>query len=304
MFHLSFLRTIKFSIQDIFRNIWLSLVTITILILALFTVNMLITIDVISRAAIESIKDKIDVNIYLNGETKEEDAMALKSQIEGLADVKSVIYISRQDALKEFEDKHRKDPEILAALHELGRNPLSPALVIKPDDTARYKELIAALNAIENENIEARNFDDHEVVLSKINSITKKVKETGVMISAIFVLITILLVYNSVRVAIYTHRREIRIMRLVGASNWFIRMPYVISGLFYTAIGIGVIIVVFLPFLNLLQPYLATFFVDYNINVLTYFKENMLNIFGAEFAMLAFVNMLASLIAVGKYSKV
>jgi cell division transport system permease protein len=304
MFHLSFFRTIKFSVQDIFRNIWLSLVTITILILALFTVNILITIDVISRAAIESVKEKIDVNIYLKGETKEEEALALKAQIEGIKDVRAVEYVSRQAALEAFEEKHSKDPEILAALHELGKNPLSPALVIKPADTTRYKDLIAALNAVQNDNIEARNFDDHELVLSKINSITKKVKEAGLFISAIFVLITILLVYNAVRVAIYTHRKEIRIMRLVGASNWFIRMPYVFSGIVYTAIGIGAAMLVFFPFLNLLQPYLATFFVDYNINILAYFQTNSVRIFGAEFAGLAFVNMLASLIAVSKYSKV
>ena len=124
MFLISFARVIKFSLQDFVRNIWLSVVTITILILALFSVNMLLTVNVISQAAIEVIKEKIDVNIYLKTDAEEIKIMALQSKISNLGQVKAVRYISKEEAMENFKTKHKSDPEILEALRELGKNPL------------------------------------------------------------------------------------------------------------------------------------------------------------------------------------
>jgi len=304
MLFLSFLRTIKFSLQDSVRNIWLTIVTITILILALFSVNMLLTVKFISDAAIKSIKERIDVNIFINNDAKDEEILALKARVSNLGNVKEVRYVSKDEALEVFRDKHKADIGVLEALQELGKNPLSPTLIIKPKDTDQYESLITSLNSINDPIIEARNFDDHRTILKKINGITDKVSSAGIFISAIFIAITILLVYNSIRVAIYTHNREIAIMRLVGASNWFIRMPFVISSFNYTLLGLLAVVLLFYPFLNLLQPYIDTFFIDYNINVINYFSDNFLKIFGLQFFGLVLVNTVASLIAVGKYSKV
>ena len=304
MFFLSLLRTIKFSLQDTYRNIWLSLVTITILILALFSINMLLTVKVISEAAVKSVKDKIDINLYIANDTKEEDIMALKARLANLREVGDVKYISEADAVESFRTKHQNDPDILAALQEVGKNPLSPALIIRPKDTDHYDAMLSSLDSFKDPIIESKNFDDHKAILNKINSITEKVSKAGLVLSLIFVVITILLVYNSIRVAIYTHRREIAIMRLVGASHWFIRMPFLISSFNYTLIGILITTLFFYPFLNLLQPYIDTFFIDYHINIIGYFNQNFVQIFGLEFLGLVVVNIVASLIAVGKYSKV
>lgn len=304
MFLLSFLRVIKFSLQDIVRNIWLSVVTVVILILALFSINLLLIVKVVSSMTIEAIKEKVDVSLYLNTDADENRIATLRAKLSGLAQVKEVNYISKQAALESFREKHKSDPEILAALRELGRNPLSPTLIIKPKDINAYDELIANINKIDDDIIESRNFDDHKMMLNKINSITNKISEGGLFISLIFVLITLLVVYNSVRVAIYTHRREIGIMKLVGASNWFIRAPYLFSSLIYTLAGVIFIIILIYPFLSLLQPYLETFFSGYNLNIISYFNNNFIYIFGLEFLAAAFINILASLVAVGKYSKV
>ncbi|MDP3042987.1 MAG: permease-like cell division protein FtsX [bacterium] len=304
MFLLSLGRIIKFSFQDIGRNIWLSIVTMSILILALFSVNMLLTVNVISQAAIGAVKEKIDVNIYIKPDTEESKIMALKAQISGLSQVKDVRYISKQEALESFKDKHQNDPEVMESLKEIGKNPLTPSLVIKPKDVDQYQELIVNLNSIKDDIIESRNFDDHKLMIDKINGITDRVSEAGMVISFTFIIITLLLVYNSIRVAIYTHRREIKIMRLVGASNWFIRAPYLFSGIIYTVVGVSAIVVIYYFFLNLLQPYIETFFIDYDINLAAHFRDNFINIFGLQFLVGIVVNMAASLIAVSKYSKV
>jgi len=304
MFLFSFARVIKFSLQDIGRNIWLSLVTIIILVLALFSINLLLVVKVISATAISAVKEKIDISLYLRTNTEENRILALKAKISKLEQVKDIEYISQQAALESFKVKHKNNPEILQALVELGKNPLSPSLIIKPKNIDQYDELIASLNKIEDDIIESRNFADRKTMLEKINSITDKVSEAGLLMSLVFVFITLLVVYNAIRVAIYTHRMEIGIMKLVGASNWFIRAPYLLSSIIYTLIGLIATIIIFYPFLGLLQPYLEAFFIGYNFNVISYFNSHFIAIFGIEFLAAALINALASLVAVSKYSKV
>ncbi len=141
-------------------------------------------------------------------------------------------------------------------------------------------------------------------MISKINSIADKASQTGLFISSMFIVIMLLVVYNSARVAIYTHKREIGIMKLVGASNWFIRAPYLVSSLVYTFFGVLITVVLFYPLLGLLQPYIESFFADYGFNLMSFYNSNFFMIFGLEFLAAALINALASLIAVGKYSKV
>jgi cell division transport system permease protein len=301
---LSTARVIKFSFQDIGRNVWLSLVTIIILILALFTVNMLLVVKVIGETAVEAVKEKIDINLFLKSDASEEQIISLKTKVSNLDEVKEVKYISKTEALEIFRSTHTNNPEILESLREIGNNPLTPNLVIRPNSLDEFDNLINKINTFDDEIIESRNFTNYKVMLEKINSITEKVSRAGLFLSSIFLFITILVVYNSVRVAIYTHRREITIMRLVGASKWFIQMPFLLSGVIYTLVGITAIIGLFYPFLTLLQPYLETFFVGYNVDLINYFYGQAHIIFGLQFLVLALVNMIASHLAVRKYSSV
>ena len=306
MFLLSFFRVIKFSIQDIVRNIWLSLVTLMILVLALFSVNLLLAVKVLSSSTISAVKNKIDVSLYLKTDAAEDRILALKAQVGQLEAVRQVDYISKQAAAEAFREKNKNKPEILQTLIELGKNPLSPSLVIKPKDVNNYNELIASLNKIDDDIIESRDFEDYQTVLAKTNNITQKASQAGLTISLLFILITVLVVYNTARVAIYTHRREIGIMKLVGASTWFIRAPHLISGIIYAFLAVVIIIIILYPFLGLIQPYLSSFFygLDFEVNILSYYNSNFFTIFGLEFLAAALVNLLASLVAVGKYSKV
>jgi cell division transport system permease protein len=304
MFILSIARVIKSSIQDVGRNIWLSVATITILVLALFSVNILLVVKVISTETIQAVKEKIDVSLYLKSDATDVQIANLQEKVSGLTQVNQVDYISKAEALETFRLEHKNDPEILEALVELGKNPLSPSLIVKPKDIDRYDELIESLVNIEDDIIESKNFDDHKAMITKINLISDKASQAGLFISSLFVIIMLLVVYNSIRVAIYTHKREIGIMKLVGASNWFIKAPYLVSSLIYTFIGILITVALFYPFLGFLQPYLSSFFDDYGFNLISFYNSNFFTIFGLEFLAAALINIFASLIAVGKYSKV
>lgn len=301
---IAFLRAIKFSIQDIARNFWLSLVTIIILVLALSLVNILLTVQVVTQSAINSLKEKIDVTLDLKSQAQEGEILALKSQVSNLDKVRSVEYVSKSQAIESFRKEHENDPDILQALRELNTNPLTASLIIKPKDIDQYDDLITDLNKIDSPIIDSRNFDNPKTMLDKINVVTGKINQIGIAVSLLFILITIMVVYNSIRVTIYTHQKEIRVMRLVGASNWFIRAPFLISSIVYTAIGLALTLLLFYPLLNLMQPYLEYFFNGYKLNLVTYFRVNFIMIFGTQFAVAALVNLLASFIAVRKYSRI
>lgn len=301
---LSLYRIIKFSFQDIARNIWLTIVTVTILLLALFSINTLITVRLISDNAVAAIKEKIDISLFLKADTADTEILALKDKISTLPTVKNVVYISKQDAINSFREKYQNDPTVLAALKELGRNPMSPSLTIIPQDFDQSELLINSLKMIDSPIIESRDFSDNSLILKRLTDITKRVNEVGMFIISIFILTSLLVVYNAIRVAIYTHRQEIEIMRLVGASNFFIYMPYLFSALVYALFSVLVIISLFYPFLTLLQPYLEAFFTGYNINILSYFVDNFWIIFSAQFLAIVLINIIASLFAVRKYARV
>jgi cell division transport system permease protein len=297
-------RIIKFSLQDVVRNIWLTIVTITILLLALFSINTLITVRLISEATVAAVKDKIDISLYLKIDAAESAILALKDKIAASPRIKNVVYISKDAAIVSFRARYANNQEILAALKELGRNPLSPSLTITPKDFSESNLVISDLKVLDSPLIESRDFSDNSAILDKINNITKRVSEVGLGIIGIFILISLLVVYNAIRVAIYTHRQEIEIMRLVGASNLFIYMPYLFSAFIYALFSVLIIIGVFYPFLSLLQPYLEAFFVGYNINILAYFLDNFFLIFGGQFLVVLGITAVASFFAARKYARI
>lgn len=301
---LSLLRIIKFSFQDIVRNIWLSIVTITILILALFSINTLLTVQLISQNAVSAVKQKINISLYFKADASEAMILDVRQKVEALPDVKEATFISKSIALETFRNKNKNNPEILNALKELGKNPLSPSLIIIPKNFDNSANLITSLKIMESEAIESRDFSDNSTILEKINFVTSKVNEIGMFLITIFVLTSLLVVYNAIRVAIYTHRQEIEIMRLVGASNFFIYMPYLFSAFIYALVSVLITIVSFYPFLTILQPYLEVFFTGYSVNILNYYVDNFLVIFGLQFLSVFGITLIASLLAARKYAKI
>lgn len=301
---LSLIRALKFSLQDISRNVWLSIVTITILLLAMFSINTLILTRAISDNAVRAVKEKVDLSLYLKSEALESEIFELKLKVNASDRVKSVRYISKQEALDSFRERNKNNPEILQALFELGKNPLSPSLIISPSEVETVPELIEELKSLDSNIIESRDFADNRMILEKIDNITKRIDDIGIFIIAVFIITSLLVIYNSIKVAVYTHKKEIEIMRLVGASNNFIYLPFLLSSIIYTLVASLIIISITFPLLGILQPYLEVFFVDYSINVVSYFVNNFWSIFGWQFLGITLINVLASYLAVKKYAKV
>lgn len=181
---------------------------------------------------IETTKEKVSVSVYFKSEVKEPRIFEIKKELEGkFVEVKSVIYVSKEQAL---EDLLKLAPNMQKAVDVIGGNPLLPSLEIRANSPEQY-EIIA--KAIENSSyrneISNVNFDRNREAFGKMNRFVLVTEKIGLSLGIIFFLLAILVTFNTVRVTIYAHRQEFEIMRLVGASNLYVEIPFLIEGMLY-----------------------------------------------------------------------
>lgn len=301
----SFYRIFIFAWQSFWRNIWLSVVTITIIVLTLISINSLIIVNAITKEAINIIKNKVDISLYFRPEVLEPQVLEVKTYLSSLTQVKELNYVSQKEALEKFRQQHKDDSTILESLAELESNPIGATLQIKAKNIEEYPEIMSVIdNSKYNDIILDKNFDDHQIYISKIKNLSDNIRRIGFFTSGIFILIALLIVFNTIRVAIYTHREEIGVMKLVGASNWFIRSPFLMEGIFYGIIACLFTIIIIYPLLNFLQPHINNFFLTEEFSIVNYFNNNFWEIFGLEFLIIILLNIISSSIAIRRYLKV
>lgn len=301
----SFARIFIFASQSFWRNIWLSIVTITIIVLTFVSINFLIVINVISNAATRIIENKVDVSLYFKPDITEPQVLEVQTYLSSLTQVKEINYVSQTEALEKFRQKHLTDPVIIESLEELSNNPIGATLQVKAKNINDYPAIIEVLdNSKYNQLILDKNFDDHKVYIGKIKSLSDNLKKIGFSLSAVFILIASLIVFNTIRVAIYTHRQEIAVMKLVGATNWFVQGPFLLEAIFYGVIACVLAIIIVYPAISFIQPHLNSFFLTEEFSLVNYFNDNFWLIFGLELLAVILLNIVSSSIAIRRYLKV
>ncbi|TAK05605.1 ABC transporter permease [Patescibacteria group bacterium] len=301
---ISFFRVIKASLQDFVRNFWLSVVTTSILALALISVNILLVLNILAGVALDAVSQRISVSVYLKPTAGEEVVAAMKSSLLAQPSVMEVTVTSADEALRKLQERHPDNEAIQNAVSELGKNPLGPSLAVKARSTNDYPAILASLeHPSYAPYIQEKNFDDHRDLIARIRRISEKVERTAISVSALFAIISLLIVWNSIRITIYTHREEIGIMRLVGASAWFIRMPYIIEALLYSLLGTLIAAAVIFPLSGAVGPSIRNFFDGTQFDLLGFFEREGWRIFGIEFLVAAALTTITSGIAVGRYLK-
>jgi cell division transport system permease protein len=300
----SFWRVVKFALQDLGRNLGLSLMTVCILILMLLSVNVLWSVDTITKEAVKLVKNQINVSLYFKPETTDKEVMEVKKYLDQFPEVTDLTAISREEVLAQFRQKHDLSSDVLSALDELGGNPFGQTLIVKTREPEDYARVMSALDVPEYENmIESKSFEGHEEGIDKIQNITNRVEKLGFGLSILFALISFMIIFNTVRVAIYTHRVEISIKRLVGASSWFIRGPYIVESVIFTIISVGLTAVIMFLALRWIDPYLAVVFTN-GFNLTNYYNSNILTLFGLQAAAVLLLTILSSFLAMRRQLKV
>jgi cell division transport system permease protein len=297
-------RVIAASFQSLFRNAWLGVATIIVLALTLISVNVLVGVSVLLQNAAKAVEDRVDVTVFFKRGANEQLVNQAKFYIADLPQVKSADLVDPAAALEEFKSRHASDPGVLDALKELDGNPLGATLKIKAKNPGDYPFIMETLKNPQFSNaIESKTYDDHADSIQSVKNLGDNARKLGAGLIVIFALIGILIVTNAVRVAIYTHREEIGIMRLVGAGSWYIRAPFALQGVLLVLIAGAVAAGVVAAGVSWIEPSLRGLFDGGDPGLRNYFLAYWPELALAEIGGMAVLIYMTSWIAAGKYLK-
>ncbi|MSU56361.1 MAG: ABC transporter permease [Candidatus Taylorbacteria bacterium] len=301
-------RVIKAGFVNFYRDGFVSLASVLIMTMTLFVIGGVLFLSATLSASLEEIKSKVDVNVYFQTSTSEEEVLALANALRTLPEVKEVDYISREQALGNFKKRHENDELTLQALQELPDNPLGSVLNIRAKEPSQYEGIASflkgdiALGGGKKPIIDEVNYYDNKVAIDNLSNIIKATERIGSILALVLVIISISIALNTIRLAIYISREEISVMRLVGASNTYIRGPFVVSGVLYGVSAALLTLALFYPLTYYLGDSTENFFSGLNLfrYYLAHFGEFSLVIAGSGIVLGA----LSSFLAVRRYLNV
>jgi len=297
-------RVFRFGFQNFFRNFWLSAATVSVLTLTVISINMLVVVNVLGKIAVSSVESKIDVSAHFKPDVDESRVQTVKVALLSMQEVRDVQYVSREDAFSQFKELNGGDIDLMASLDEVGGNPFGATLIIRARDIDDYPAIMQVLSEPTFANlIEEKDFDDRDVMIDRLNSIAARLELFVLAVTALFGCIALLITMNAVRVSIYTHKEEISIMRLVGASNWFIRGPFYVEALIWTVISVGLTVALLYPSLAFAQPFLQRFF-GADVDLMSFYSVNMAEVVGLQFLGVALLTFVTAKMATARYLRV
>lgn len=291
------------------RNGFVSISSVLVMIITLFVITATIFLGAILNASLQEIKNKVDINVYFVRTAPEEDILSLQKVLETLPEVKAPVeYVSREDALADFRQKHQDDQFTLQALDELGENPLGASLNIRAKEPSQYEgiaEFLKSKGALSKDGsaiIDKVNYYQNKDAIDTLSKMIDSANRLGLILTLFLVCVSILITYNTIRLAIFMSRDEISVMRLVGASMMYIRGPFIVSGAIYGVVSGFITLILFFPITLWLGNATAEFFVG--LNVFSYYIENFAQIFLIVIFSGAAIGAISSFLAVRKHLKI
>lgn len=246
MLFTTFKRITRTGFVNFWRNSFLSFAAIVVITLSLCALGGMIFAGAFGRSLLADVKEKVDINVYFTLTAPESEILLLKKDLSVLPEVSSTTYVSRDQVLASFKDKWKNNALIMQGLDEIGSNPFPASLNIKAQDPGQYGSIS---NYLESKNptdvsgtpiIEKINYQENKLIIDRLSRIIPSVEKGGFIVALIFIFVALVVVFNTIRLIIYTEREEISVMKLVGASNTYTRGPFVVSGIMY-GIASGII---------------------------------------------------------------
>lgn len=232
-----FLRIIKTAWHGFWRNGWLSLVAIFIMTQVLLLVGLFILINVGVNQVIQKVNDSIDVAIFFKDYVPDSDILGFKDKITAISGVKSVRFVSRKDAMERYIKSGRQNPGLLEAIGN-DANFFPASLELKVAQTSQIEEVAAkVLGQDQNKIVSNTSLDRNKDLINKLRRFNYLLAWGDLGISLILMIVALLIIFNTIRITIFTRREEIEIMKLVGATDWYIRWPLILEGTLYGFIG-------------------------------------------------------------------
>ncbi len=274
--------------------------------ITLSVITMLIFSQAILNFSLASLEDKVDVTVFFTLDAEESEILSLRSSIEELPEVANVEYVSADQALANFKERHANDYLTLQALEELDENPLGATLNIKATQTSQYESIAAflegdnALGSGQSVIIDKVNYSQNKLVIDRLISITEGAKKLGIALTIVLMAISLIITFNTIRLVIYIAREEISVMRLVGAENHYIRGPFLVEGMLYGIISAIITMIIFYPMTLWVGANMTGFL---GINLHTYYIANFFQLLVVTGVFGMFLGVISSYWAVRTYLK-
>ncbi len=307
MFWINLKRVVKAGWTNFRRNGIVSYAAILVTTITLAVVTGLFLFNATLKTTITSLQSQVDIAVYFTVDAAEERILALQETLQELPEVASIDYTSADEEVLSFRQRHADDYLTLQALEELGDNPFGGSLRIKAYDSTQYESIVGVLEGdsqIARDNaqiIDRINFAQNKVVIDRLNSLISNTRDIGLIATIILSLISVTTMFTTVRLTIYVVREEIGIMRLVGASGSYIRLPFIVEGMLYGLFAWILTFILFLPITYLLGQHATDVL---GINLYTYYLGHFFSIGGIVLAVGLFLGAASSYLAVRKYLNV
>jgi len=300
-------RVAQYGIIGFIRNGFISLSAILILTITLFVMAALMITGSALTNVLKGLTDKVDVTVYLTTNATDDQTAQLKSLISALPQVSSVTYTSRDQALADFQLRHQNDQLTIQALQELGNNPLGASFDIHAKDPSQYESIAKYVSDEQATGqglgtiISKINFSQNKGAIDRLTNIIDTSRKLGATVAAIFAIASLLIAFNTIRLVIYTSRDEIGVMNLVGASRWYVRGPFMVSGVLYGIVAALLVTALLYPLTLWLGPASEKFLGSFN--VFRYYSESFFQILLVTMGSGIMIGAVSSYLAVRRYLK-
>ena len=299
-------RILKTGWTNFTRNTVVSIASVLVMTITLSVIASIILLQASLQNSLLEIKNKVDVTIYFTQSASEDKIFSLRSALEKIPEVDSVAYVSSEQALEDFKTKHKSDYLVLQALEELEENPLSAYLNVKAKEASQYEGIVKFLqggSALAKDSasiIDKINYSQNKVIIDRLIALINGANRLGFIVTLILVLISIIITFNTIRLAIFMSREEIGVMRLVGASSKYVRGPFMVEGAI-AGIFAGIItIALFFPITLWLGKNMSQFL---GLNLYEYYFGNIWQIAAILFGSGIVLGVISSFLAVSRYLK-
>ena len=259
-------RVLYLGLLNVVRNSFVSFSVIFVMVVSLFIVGVSLLLGQVTNEVTEELRNKVDVTVYFVPETPQDQIFVFRDKLNELEQVREVIYVSRESALEEYRKRHENDPDILRGLDILEDNPFRARLSIRAHQSGQFESIARFL---ENEDILSDNpttvidkidYYQNREIIARLSSVIETISFFTRLVILLLVFISFLIVFNIVRIIIYLSREEITVMRLIGARDWYVRSPFLVSGAIYGLVGSVIATVLLYPVSYWLSPSVERFF--------------------------------------------
>jgi cell division transport system permease protein len=298
-------RITRLGLTNFWRNRWLSLVATTVIMLTLLVISIFSLIGLGIIKTTNEVRGKIDLVVYFDDKATEDEIQQLRSSLDILPQVREIEYVSKEQALEIFQ--RIQGVERVRNVVTKEDNPLPRSLRIKPVDPNTIEMLAGQVKETQlakEGKIRSLSFDKNSALVKRLIGITRFVTILGALLSSIFLLISITVIFNTIRLAIFSRRDEIEIMKLVGASDIFVKGPFLLEGLIYGFIAAAASFLLMNVSLVLISTITAKSVTGVEIPIQSFFTGYIWSILAGQMLLGLLVGTIFSWWAVRRYIRV